>query len=129
MNQVIFINLYRSGVYHRQGKPNATNLHGGDVYASEAAALENAEPDRGYITTVRAELPMATGMELVVNRYDSVPTPLSVTRTNNPEVLLPWVKPFPGSVLATDQSLDTADGDEWISGYREWRTRQALARA
>lgn len=39
-----FINIYRSGYYHRQGKPRAFDRHAGDIYMSEAAAQANIEP-------------------------------------------------------------------------------------
>lgn len=78
MKQTLFINVYRSGVYHRQGKPHTCNMHGGDLYATRHDAIEAIEHDKGYITTapVVVDLPALA----YVNPEGSEPTPLSDTR-------------------------------------------------
>lgn len=77
MRQTLWINVYRSGVYHRQGKPNTCNLHGGDLYTSYTDAYRAIEHDKGFIATVTvaADLPA----EAYVNPPDCEPTPLSQT--------------------------------------------------
>jgi hypothetical protein len=73
-----YMNLYRSGFYHRKGKAGACDAHGGDVYLDYADAVAQAEPDRGYFATIPiqwdAEDPIAR------NPDDSVPIPISVSR-------------------------------------------------
>lgn len=98
------MNVYRSGFYHRQGKPNTTNMHGGDLYATEAAALENAEVNRGYLGTAPVDFPM--GGAPYVNGPDSTPTPLSVTRSyaTRDAVILPVVAEHPQSIDASDDA-------------------------
>lgn len=111
MKQTLYINLYRSGFYHRAGKPNTTNLHGGDVYTSEVLAMENAEPDRGYITTVPfvADFPGT----VLANPESSTPLPLIVTRSG---LGVPYLVPE----LPTGPSLEVGDGHYGVS-YEEWR--------
>jgi hypothetical protein len=46
-----WINIYRSGVYHTEGKPFAFDRHGGDIYPSEQAALLAVDPLSHYIST------------------------------------------------------------------------------
>jgi hypothetical protein len=77
--------VYASGHYHRKGKPGVTNAHGGDVYGTQAQALYDAEPDKGYLFTtsfvVRADaLTDEQRALLIVNGEDSIPEPLSVSR-------------------------------------------------
>lgn len=36
-----YMNIYRSGYYHRKGKPKAFDRHAGDIYPTVAAALED----------------------------------------------------------------------------------------
>ncbi|CAN7638083.1 hypothetical protein LJR130_004845 [Variovorax sp. LjRoot130] len=47
-----YINLYRSGWFHRQGKPGAFDLHAGDVYPTLESALRDIEPRTHYLATV-----------------------------------------------------------------------------
>lgn len=47
-----YINIYRSGVYHSEGKAGAFNRHGGDVYATFEAATEAIHPASHYVDTL-----------------------------------------------------------------------------
>lgn len=47
-----YINIYRSGLYHTPGKPGAYDRHPGDIYATEAAALDDIYPRSHYVATV-----------------------------------------------------------------------------
>lgn len=106
MKHLLFINLYRSGVYHRQGKPNTCNMHAGDVYTSRAAAEAAIEHDKGFIATVdfMPDLPA----EVYVNPPDCVPTPLSQTArvimSGQDQGLLPLYK-------NNDWSLETSEAE------------------
>lgn len=120
MKHILYINLYRSGYYHRQGKPLTTNLHAGDVYDNERTAKENAEPDRGYITTVPFEVDLPG--PVYVNGEGSIATPLSVTRQSwndsYPErVILPYVR--------KDDTPPMEMGDDYIGPtYEQWRANR-----
>ena len=122
MKHTLWINLYVQGYWHRQGKPLTTNIQAGDVYITKTSAMEAAETDKGYITTVPFELELPDGMQLVVNPHDSVPIPLSVTKPmmmRGERLPLPWLF---GAAPETP-SLEVGDhgpGDGSIS-YEEWR--------
>lgn len=47
-----WLNIYRSGVYHKCGKPGAFDRHAGDVYPTEAAAKAAIDPATHYVDTV-----------------------------------------------------------------------------
>lgn len=125
--QRLYMNVYRAGFYHRQGKPGHTNLHAGDFFTSRMAALNAIVPDVGYIDTVAFDMPVLAGCTVTENPPDSVPTPLSVTR-DNPLALLPWhtepaAPPILNVGLACDipqTSLEPAD-DPLGMTYEEWR--------
>jgi hypothetical protein len=71
--QTVWLNVYRSGYYHRAGKPTATNLHGGDLYVSYADATAAIQHDRGYITTVSFQMPVPADTHIYRNPENSVP--------------------------------------------------------
>lgn len=50
-----FVNIYRSGHWHKPGKPGAYDVHGGDVYATAMAAFNAIEQPHLYLTTVPVE--------------------------------------------------------------------------
>lgn len=104
MSQTLYINLYRSGYWHRQGKPGTCNVHAGDVYDDFDTALRAIEPGKGYIDTIRLEASLP--FPLFVNPADAEPTPLRETAKliargdlDNPKLL---------PVYNTD-SLDTSE--------------------
>lgn len=47
-----WLNIYRSGFYHKPGKSGAYDRHPGDIYASEQAARDDIHPRSHYIDTV-----------------------------------------------------------------------------
>lgn len=49
---IFWMNLYRSGYYHRDGKPGTLPWHPGDVYASREAALDDVDHEAPYLGTV-----------------------------------------------------------------------------
>lgn len=53
--QTGYVNLYRSGFYHRAGKPHTFNLHPGDIYSTRSTAFADRDPRAPYVTTVRIE--------------------------------------------------------------------------
>lgn len=44
MKIVGYINIYKSGFYHKPGKPGAFDLHPGDIYFDRESCLEQARP-------------------------------------------------------------------------------------
>lgn len=50
-----FINIYRSGAWHKPGKPGAFDRHGGDVYATLGEAYDAVDPVSHYVATVAVE--------------------------------------------------------------------------
>lgn len=77
--QLIFLNLYRSGWFHRAGKPNTLNRHAGDCYTTRKQALADIEPITHYIATVAVLYRDPEGL-LKCNDGNSKPVPLHVTR-------------------------------------------------
>jgi len=73
-----YLNIYRSGFFHRSGKPNTCDRHGGDFYLNEAAAKGDIEPISHYITTVRVLWEENEMIE--ANPCNSVPRSLRETR-------------------------------------------------
>lgn len=73
-----WMNVYRSGVFHRTGKANTADRHPGDFYPTKEAAEADVELRTHYICTCPVEW---EDFEVVkANPPDSVPVPLSVTR-------------------------------------------------
>lgn len=73
-----YMNVYRSGWFHRQGKPGAFDRHAGDIYPTMAAAMENIEPRSHYLATTSV-----TWWEdslVQANSQDSNPVSLATTR-------------------------------------------------
>jgi hypothetical protein len=73
-----FMNVYRSGYFHRSNKPHTCNRHAGDFYLSREAALADIDPPSHYIDTV--PISWDDPEVLVCNPSDSKPIPLSQTR-------------------------------------------------
>ncbi|CAN7620466.1 hypothetical protein LJR290_004683 [Variovorax sp. LjRoot290] len=73
-----YINLYRSGWFHRQGKPGAFDLHAGDVYPTLESALRDIEPRTHYLATV--PVCWQSDQDMAPNPATSAPVPLSVSR-------------------------------------------------
>lgn len=73
-----YLNVYRSGYFHRQGKPHAYDRHSGDFYPTEQDAKRDIDPPSHYICTV----PVVWVEEAPVfpNGEDSQPVPLHMTR-------------------------------------------------
>lgn len=112
-NQRLYLNVYRSGTYHRQGKPGHCNIHGGDFFTTLYDALTHAESANGYVTTVEVDIPVPEGYHIVRNPDNSVPTPLHMTR-GNLLTLLPWRKANQDPPIMSAQelcglSLDTSE--------------------
>lgn len=131
--QRLYMNVYRAGHYHRQGKPGHTNIHAGDFFTSEKDARDNAEPEAGYLATVPFDMPVPEGATILSNPEGSEPTPLSVTR-RNPLTLMPWhsaPKVFPVAILnagvcpwpSDARSLETAD-DPLGMTYEKWKAER-----
>lgn len=55
-----YINIYRSGFFHRPGKSGAYDRHPGDIYASEEAAKRDIHPWSHYVATVPVKWDEAT---------------------------------------------------------------------
>lgn len=73
-----YINIYRSGYYHRCGKPHTFDRHGGDIYATPCQALAAIEPRELYCATVPIEWDEKNSP--CENGPFSIPVPLSQSR-------------------------------------------------
>lgn len=73
-----FINIYRSGYFHREGKPGNMDRHSGDVYAEYEEAVKHIDPPTHYVSTIPIE--WEDMEQCVVNPPDSVPVPITVSR-------------------------------------------------
>lgn len=76
-----FMNIYRSGHFHRIGKANAYNRHPGDIYALYSDAVADIDFSAGYISTVPVS--WEDPEDVQPNPADSQPVPLSKTRRRN----------------------------------------------
>lgn len=79
-----YMNIYRSGFYHRKGKANAYDRHAGDIYPSWEAAVDDIDPISHYIDTVIVSWHEAA--QPVINGPDSKPVSLKLTRYADAEV-------------------------------------------
>lgn len=73
-----FVNIYRSGWFHRKGKPNTLDRHTGDIYDSLEQAIKEINPASHYIATVG--ISWVDEENVQPNPPDSVPVPISETR-------------------------------------------------
>lgn len=73
-----FVNIYRSGFYHRMGKPNLLDRHTGDIYDTREEAIKQIDPPSHYIGTTG--ISWVDVEDVQSNPADSVPVPLSVSR-------------------------------------------------
>lgn len=73
-----YINIYRSGWFHRAGKPQCFDRHSGDVYPTYDAAVRAVSPRSHYVCTVPVVWHDAPNLR--PNPAHSVPVPLNVTR-------------------------------------------------
>lgn len=73
-----WMNIYKSGYFHRKGKPDTLDVHAGDFYDSYEQAIKEIDPPSHYVATVPFEWEDVEG--ITVNPSDSVALPLSATR-------------------------------------------------
>lgn len=87
-----YINIYRSGIFHREGKPGAFNRHPGDIYPDKETAIADIEPRSHYVTTVPIEWEETDCAGCEANPPTSEPVPLAITRNQagykTPEAVL-----------------------------------------
>lgn len=129
--QQLYMNVYRAGYYHRQGKPGCTNIHGADFFTTKASAEAAIEHQHGYLATVSFQMPVPEGTWVLENPEGSTPDPLSATR-NSPAALRPW-HTHPGDlppVITAGHfcapSTESIEGAEDPLGmtYEEWRAER-----
>ena len=77
VEQTLWMNVYRSGWFHRAGKPLTLDIHAGDFYCSEESARAAIDPPAAYVATVPFTF---TGPVQRENAADSQPLPISATR-------------------------------------------------
>jgi hypothetical protein len=85
--KVMWMNVYRSGWFHRKGKPGTVDRHAGDFYESREAAVRDIEPASHYIATV--PFMYVDPEDVRENAMDSAPESLSVSRKKFAESLVP----------------------------------------
>lgn len=85
-----FINIYKSGWFHRKGKPNMLDRHPGDIYLTMEAAKLDIDPAAAslYVGTVPI-MWIEPDDALAVNPADSHPIPLRETRRQLGEYRVP----------------------------------------
>lgn len=85
-----FINIYKSGWFHRKGKPNMLDRHPGDIYLTMEAAKQDIDPAAAalYVGTVPI-MWIEPDDALAVNPADSHPIPLRETRRQLGEYTVP----------------------------------------
>lgn len=47
-----YMNVYKSGFFHKAGKADTFDRHAGDIYASHDAAVRDIHPRSHYVATV-----------------------------------------------------------------------------
>lgn len=73
-----YMNIYRSGYFHRENKPGMLNRHAGDIYTDREEAVKQIFPRSHYICTVSVE--WEDSEDCVVNPLNSIPVPLNLSR-------------------------------------------------
>lgn len=71
-------NIYRSGYYHRCGKPGMYDRHPGDLYPTRKAAEADVDPPAQYVATVKVV--WYEDKQPHVNCAQSVPVPIAESR-------------------------------------------------
>lgn len=84
-----FMNVYRSGHFHRAGKPGNFDRHGGDLYPDYASAVAAIEPASHYVATVPVSWPDYVGIQ--ANTEHSKPLPLE------PRSVIPTIEEAPSA--------------------------------
>ena len=103
-----FINIYKSGHYHRQGKPGAYDRHPGDIYPTYEAAVGDIDQAAVHLYVGTAPVTwIETDDGLTVNPPDSEPVPIRQTRKlyavpSQVVGLRPLVNAKQGEVLAIE---------------------------
>lgn len=135
--RTVYINLYRQGWYHRQGKPGTLPFHAGDTYPTVEAAIADIDPEAPYIATVPLQVPVGPYQEgeywLSPSDFqpygpDSVPVPLSKSRA-----VYQGVKLAEGDGLGTPSHIEgmrplQGTMPEWMTGIEPLETGEADAR-
>jgi hypothetical protein len=75
---VAYQNVYRSGYYHRAGKPGQFDRHPGDLYPTRDAAEADVDPPWMYVDTVKVV--WYEDAQPHVNCATSKPVPISESR-------------------------------------------------
>lgn len=85
-----FINIYKSGWFHRKGKPNMLDRHPGDIYLTMEAAQQDIDPAAAalYVGTVPI-MWIEPEDALALNAPDSHPVPLRESRRQLGEYTVP----------------------------------------
>lgn len=79
--KIAYINLYKSGFFHRANKPEQFNVHPGDLYPTAEAAMRDVHPKDLWVGTVPVHVP--TELQHVLgtsNPYNAIPIPLEETK-------------------------------------------------
>lgn len=74
-----YMNVYKSGYFHRQNKPGALDRHAGDFYPTVDAAKADIEPASHYVATV-GPFEWWEDEAIQPNPPTAKPIPLSLTR-------------------------------------------------
>lgn len=110
--KVMWMNVYRSGFFHREGKPLTVDRHAGDFYETREQAIADIEPRSHYIATV--PFVYVDDQDVTANPADSIPTPLAASR-----------RMYPALAEAQEAGRPFSDlGDRYV---RELRRRAAQA--
>jgi hypothetical protein len=75
-----WVNVYRSGYYHRAGKPNMFDRHPGDLYPTRAAALADIAPEARHLYVGTSPTTWWEDCEPHVNSACSRPVPVISSR-------------------------------------------------
>lgn len=73
-----FVNIYRSGWFHRMGKPLTLDRHTGDIYDTLEQAMQEIDPPSHYIATIG--ISWVDVEDVQPNPADSVPVGLAISR-------------------------------------------------
>jgi hypothetical protein len=103
-------NIYRSGHFHRCGKPGMFDRHPGDLYASRAAAMADVDQAAKHLYVATTRVVWYEDKQPHVNCATSVPVPLATTRRKLTEdggeyIDGKWVPPAPP---LTQEEIDWA---------------------
>lgn len=75
-----WMNIYKSGYFHRAGKPGMYDRHPGDLYPTRESALADVDPRAAHLYMTTVKVVWYEDRPPHVNCVNSVPVPVAESR-------------------------------------------------